>query len=79
MFKWLPTYTTDIYIQRERTGNNFRFLVTFIRGNELNGQMVIYDYCLADLRDSAEFIALRNLATHETKEEISLDRLLVHL
>lgn len=73
MFAWLPVYTTDVYIQRHRTGNNFRFCVTFIRGNELNGQIIIYDNHLVAI------IALRNLVTNEMQEEISLDRLMIHL
>lgn len=73
MFEWLPVHTTDIYIQRLRSGNNFKFRVTFIRGNELNGQIVFSDDQLT------EIIALRDLVTHAMKDEISLDRLLVHL
>jgi hypothetical protein len=76
VFEIIPAHTTDIYIQRERSGNNFLFRVTCIRGNELNGQIVITDNYLNEIDEIA---ALRNLVTHAMKEEIGLDRLLVHL
>lgn len=73
MYEWIPVYTTDIYIQRQINGTDIRFIVTFIRKNELNGQLIIPEKALSAI------IALRNLVVNTMNEEISLDRLMVHL
>lgn len=73
MFEWIPVYTTDVYIQREISGNNIQFRLTFIRKNELNGQLIIPEEAIAAI------IELRDFVVGRPKVEISLDRILVHL
>lgn len=73
MFAWIPVYTTDVYIQREISGTDIQFRLTFIRKNELNGQIVISEKSLGAI------IELRNFVVGRPKVEISLDRILVHL